>query len=123
MWILSTNHQRKNIAIALKNDILKIVDRIGPLTNRELIQHANVVGGDNSRFILPFFDKDDLYYRTVRTEISTFDPRLSELIHDFYKKLGDAEELRKILVTNQGEKFDDKLFDCLFLLCRKPQSR
>lgn len=113
MWIVSTNHQRKNIAIALKTDIHKVVERIGPIADREIIQKASSASEDNSQFILPFFDKEDFYYKTVRTEISTFAPQLAELIHDFYDKLADAEGLRKILIAGEHEKFDDKLFNCL----------
>jgi hypothetical protein len=112
LWIVQRNHRRKNIASALKNDILKLDQRIRLVAHLHIIEQAHSLGGDNSPFILPFYEKTDLFY-TVMTDIFDFDTPLGEKIFGFYKNVIDAEKYRQMLIKGEGFRFDNEMYACL----------
>lgn len=116
MWIVNNNHQRKKIAIALKNDIEEFDERISRLANRDVITQAHSFGGDNSPFILPFFEKENFYYNSIKTEISLFENPLADVINDYYKLLISVEHYRKMTVQGEGLRIEREFYNSLISL-------
>ena len=112
LWNVQINHRRGNIASALKNDILKLNERIQKVAYPHEIKKAHSSGRDNTLFILPFYEKTDLFY-TVMTDIFDFNTPLSEKIFEFYRNVINAENYRQMLIKEQDFRFDDEMYACL----------
>jgi hypothetical protein len=111
LWKLQTNYRRRNIAKALKTDIGRVYQRVLPIDFQETVRQAFTPGGDNKPFILPFCEKNDLFY-TIMTDIFNFDKPLSDKIFEFYKKVESAENYRPLLLAQKFE-FHDEMYLCL----------
>lgn len=112
LWIVQRNHRTKNIASALKNDILILNRRIRQVAYLDKIEHARTMGGDITPFILPFYEKNDLFYSVI-TDISDFDKPLDEKLFEFYKDVKDAENYRQMLTQDSAFGFCNEMYDCL----------
>ena len=112
LWIVQRNHQCRNIASALKNDILKLNQRIRQAAYLHKIEQAKVICGDITPFILPFYEKNDLFYIVI-TDIFDFDKPLDEKLFEFYKNVIDAEKYRKLLIQDSDFIFYNEMYNCL----------